>query len=426
MKVCAVTLGCKVNAYESEFILSKFKDKGYEIVDNNADIYIINTCSVTNTSDAKSRKVVNKIARENKNAIIVLMGCMIEAHKDYENSDVSIIIGNKDKSKVVLLVEDYLKTKEKKKNLYDNFDDSFEDMFIESTYQHTRAYVKIEDGCENFCSYCIIPYTRGKVRSKDPDKVIAEITSLVNNGYKEIVLTGIHTGHYGSDIKTSFPSLLKRICEIKGLIRLRISSIEITELNDDFLEVLKNNKVIVNHMHIPLQSGSDTILKLMNRKYLTDYYENKLKEIRSIRPGISISTDIIVGFPGETDELFMETYEFAKKMQFSKIHVFPFSVRHGTKAETMPNHVLESVKKERVKKLVNLSHELEQEYMKLYINKVVEVLVETNDNDSSIGHTDNFLKVRINKKIDNNTLVKVKINNLNNLILEGIVYEEFK
>ena len=254
MKVKAITLGCKVNTYESEYILSKFEEKGYKIVDDDADIYIINTCSVTNTSDAKSRKIINKVARENPNSIIVVMGCMIEAHKDYENDKVNIIIGNKDKSKVVELVEDYIKNKKNKKLLYNDFDKSFEDMFITRMFNHTRAYVKIEDGCENFCSYCIIPYTRGKVRSKDPNKTIDEIKTLVKNGYKEVVLTGIHTGHYGSDIETTFPDLLKRICKINGLERLRISSIEITELTDEFLDVLKNNKVIVDHMHIPLQS----------------------------------------------------------------------------------------------------------------------------------------------------------------------------
>lgn len=426
MKVKAITLGCKVNTYESEFILSKFLDKGYEVSIDKSDIYIINTCSVTNMSDAKSRKVINKITRENPNAIIVVMGCMIEAHKDYQNDEVSIIIGNKDKSKVVELVEEYIKNKENKKILYNDFDSSFEDMFITHMNEHTRAYVKIEDGCENFCSYCIIPYTRGKVRSKDPDKVILEITNLVDNGYKEVVLTGIHTGHYGSDIETSFPELLKRICKINGLRRLRISSIEITELDDDFLEVLKNNKVIVNHMHIPLQSGSDTILKLMNRKYLTNYYENKINIIRSIRPDISISTDIIVGFPSETDELFKETLDFASKMKFSKIHVFPFSVRHGTVAETMNNQIDDVTKKERVKELVQLSNKLEQDYMNNYIGQVVEVLIETNNECESIGHTENFLKVKIYDNINSNEIVKVKINKLNNLILEGELYEKIK
>ena len=423
MKVKVVTLGCKVNAYESEFILSKFKEKGYVITNDLADIYIINTCSVTNTSDAKSRKVINKIARENKDSIIVVMGCMIEAHKDYLNDKVSLIIGNKDKSKVVELVEEYIKNRERKKILYDDFDSTFEDMFIENMNEHTRAFVKIEDGCENFCSYCIIPYTRGRVRSKNPDKVIEEISLLVKNGYQEIVLTGIHTGHYGSDIDTSFPELLERICNIKNLKRLRISSIEITELNDDFLEVLKKYPVIVDHLHIPLQSGSDTILKLMNRKYLCDYYENKINTIKKIRPDISITTDIIVGFPYESEELFLETLNFSKKMKFSKIHVFPFSVRKGTKAEEMDNQVSESIKKERVKRLVELSNKLEGDYYKKFIGKTKYVLIETNDNNESIGYTDNYLKVKINKKINSNTLVKVKLINLNNLYLEGVIDE---
>ena len=426
MKVKAITLGCKVNAYESEFVLSKFKEKGYEITDDKSDIYIINTCSVTNTSDAKSRKVINRIVRENPNAIIVVMGCMIEAHRDYSNDGISIMIGNKDKSRIVELVNEYIENQEKKKLLYDDFDTSFEDMFINEMQEHTRAYVKIQDGCENFCSYCIIPYTRGRQRSKNPDKVIEEINTLVKNGYKEVVLTGIHTGHYGSDLNTTFPELLKRISKIKGLGRLRISSIEITELDSEFLDVLKNEKVIVNHMHIPLQSGSDTILKAMNRKYLRDYFKEKIEIIRKIRPGISISTDIIVGFPGETEELFQETLDFARLMNFSKIHVFPCSVRRGTKAESMPNQIDEKVKKERVKRLVALSNELEKNYLKSYIGKIVEVLVETNDNDASIGHTSNYLKVRIKGNILSNTFVKVKIKNLDNLVLEGDVYEESK
>ena len=325
MKVKGVNLGCKVNAYEVEYILSLFKNHGYLVTNEIADIYIVNTCSVTNQSDAKSRKEINRIIRENKDAIIVVMGCMIEAHKDYENSDVSIIIGNKDKSKVLELVEEYIKTHNKKKILYKDFDDSFEDMFIENMESHTRAFVKIQDGCENFCTYCIIPYTRGRQRSKKPEVVLKEINTLVKNGYKEVVLTGIHTGHYGSDLNTTFPELLREIVKIKGLKRLRISSIEITELNDDFLQVLKESPTIVSHLHIPLQAGSDDVLKKMNRKYLTNYYRDKIKTIRSIRPDISITTDIIVGFPEETDENFNETLDFAREMEFAKIHVFPFS-----------------------------------------------------------------------------------------------------
>ena len=421
MKIKAVTLGCKVNAYESEYILSSFKDRGYEITNDIADIYIVNTCSVTNTSDAKSRKVINRLIRENPNSIIVVMGCMIEANKDMEIPGVSLIIGNKDKNKVVDLVENYLKDKQVRKILYDNFDDTFEDMFITNMTSHTRAFVKIQDGCENFCSYCIIPYTRGKQRSKDPDLVIKEIETLVSNGYKEIVLTGIHTGHYGSDLQTTFPDLLKRIVKINGLERLRISSIEITELNDEFFEVLKANPIIVSHLHIPLQAGSDTVLQAMNRKYLTNYFENKVKKIREIRPDISLTTDVIVGFPGETEEEFQETLDFVSKIKFTKVHVFPYSRRKGTKADTMPNQIPENIKKERVKRLIDLSNKLEKEYLDLFLNKEVEVLIEEEYPDYSLGHTGNYLKVKVLKPFKSNELIKVKIIKREDLMLIGEV-----
>ena len=421
MKVKAVTLGCKVNAYESEYILSSFKDRGYEITNDIADIYIVNTCSVTNTSDAKSRKVINRLIRENPNSIIVVMGCMIEANKDMEIPGVSLIIGNKDKNKVVDLVENYLKDKQVRKILYDNFDDTFEDMFITNMTSHTRAFVKIQDGCENFCSYCIIPYTRGKQRSKAPDLVIKEIETLVSNGYKEIVLTGIHTGHYGSDLQTTFPDLLKRIVKINGLERLRISSIEITELNDEFFEVLKANPIIVSHLHIPLQAGSDTVLQAMNRKYLTNYFETKVKKIRKIRSDISLTTDVIVGFPGETEEEFQETLDFVSKIKFTKVHVFPYSRRKGTKADTMPNQIPENIKKERVKRLIDLSNKLEKEYLDLFLNKEVEVLIEEEYPDYSLGHTGNYLKVKVLKPFKSNELIKVKLIKREDLMLIGEV-----
>lgn len=425
MKVKAITLGCKVNTYESEYVLSCFKDKGYEITNDVADIYIVNTCSVTNTSDAKSRKVIHRLVRENKSSVIVVMGCMIEANKNIKLDGVSIIIGNKDKNRVVELVEAYLKDREQKRLLYDDFDSTFEDMFITNMASRHRAFVKIEDGCENFCSYCIIPYTRGRVRSKNPDTVIKEITSLVKNGYKEVVLTGIHTGHYGSDIETSFPELLKRIVKIEGLERLRISSIEITELNDEFLNVLKNNPVIVSHLHIPLQAGSDKILALMNRKYLTPYFLDKVEKIREIRPDISLTTDVIVGFPGETEEDFLDTINFCKEIKFSKIHVFPYSRRKGTKADLMDEQIPENIKKERVKRLIEVSNNLEQQYLDSFISKNVSVLIEENKNGYSIGHTGNYLKVKILGDIKANEIVSVKIKERENLELVG-EYEKDK
>ena len=424
MKVRSISLGCKVNSYESEYVLSSFKENGYEIVlDGEADVFIINTCSVTNQSDAKSRKVINRIARENPHAIIVVMGCFIEANKDYDNPNVSIIIGNKDKNKVVSLVNEYIKDNKSKKLLYNDFDLKFEDMYITHMNSRTRAFVKIQDGCENFCSYCIIPYTRGKCRSKDKDKVLREIRELVQNGYKEVVLTGIHTGHYGSDINSNLGDLLEEIVKIDNLQRLRLSSIEITELDDKFLKILNDEKVIVSHMHIPLQAGSDEILKLMNRKYDTKYFEDKINRIRSIRPDISITTDVIVGFPGEDERLFKETYDFIKKIKFTKLHVFPYSSRHGTKAETMPNQVSEQTKKERVKELLALSKNLEREYLEKFVGKVVSVLIETSG-DISVGHTGNYLMVKVRGEIPHNEIVNVMIDKVNDNYLEGTLYEE--
>lgn len=407
MKVKAITLGCKVNTYESEYILSLFKSRGYTVTDDRADIYIINTCTVTNTSDSKSRKTINKIIRENKDAVIVAMGCFIQANPTYNEEGISIILGNHDKSKVVDLVEEYLKTHRQIKNISTKLDQEFEDMYIENMNSQTRAFVKIQDGCENYCSYCIIPFVRGKCRSKNKDLVLKEIKELVKNNYHEIVLTGIHTGHYGVDINTSFVDLLKEIIEIPNLDRLRISSIEITELTSEFLDLLKSTNIIVDHLHIPLQSGSDTILKLMNRKYLTKDYEEIIKKIRDIRPDISITTDLIVGFPNETDELFEETKEFIKKIKFSKIHVFPYSARKGTKASVMPNQVSSIDKKKHVIEIIKLSEELEKDYMKKFIDKELEVLIETNHDNYSIGHTGNYLQVKINKNVKPNAFIKV-------------------
>lgn len=411
MTVGVLTLGCKVNMYESEYVINELKKAGYTIGDFNdvCDIYIINTCSVTNTSDIKSRKMIRNAIRKNPNACIVAMGCFIEANKDYSEDGLDIVIGNKDKSKIVELLDKYFKKKEKIKDLYQNELSDFEDMYITDFPGRTRAFVKIQDGCENFCSYCIIPYVRGKCRSKEFNKVINEINSLVENGYKEIVLTGIHTGNYGIDLDTNFASLLKEIVKVKGLKRLRISSIEITELTCEVLNVIKNNDIIVDHLHIPLQAGSNEILKQMNRKYDLDYYYNKIKEIRDIRPDISISTDVIVGFPGEDEAMFSKTLETCRELKFSKIHVFPFSLRTGTKAEMLPNHLEGTIKKKRAKELLELSKKLEIDYMNKFINKEVEVLIEREKDGFSYGHTSNFLHVKILGKLKNNTFCKVKI-----------------
>ena len=406
-----LSLGCKVNTYESEYIRNILEQRGYEIKDftEKCDIYIINTCTVTNTSDTKSSKMLRRARKENPDAIIVAMGCFIESNKDNPIPGIDIVIGNRDKDKVPDLIDEYLKNKERIIRLYKGRTDIFEDMYITSFPGRTRAFVKIQDGCDNFCSYCIIPFVRGKCRSKDKDKVIEEITALVNNGYKEVVLTGIHTGSYGRDLDISFADLLNEIIKIEGLKRLRISSIEATELNEDILNILRNSDIIVDHLHIPLQAGSNEILKSMNRKYDLKYFEDKIAEIRSIRPDISITTDIIVGFPGETEELFKETLNTVRKINFSKVHVFPYSERKGTKSERLPNKIPTNIKKDYVKRLIELSKELEIEYASKFIGKELEILVEQTKDGFSYGHTSNYLNVKVKGNLPHNELIKVKI-----------------
>ena len=406
-----LTLGCKVNTYESEYVINKLKENNYEIKSFNdiCDVYIINTCTVTNTSDSKSKKMINNAIKKNPDACVVAMGCFIEANKDYQIEGLDITIGNKDKSKIIELLDEYFEKKETINRLYKEEKTTFEDMYITDFPGRTRAFVKVQDGCENFCSYCIIPFVRGKCRSKELDKVVKEITDLTNNGYQEVVLTGIHTGNYGVDLNTNFAKLLKELVKIEKLKRLRISSIEITELTDEVLEVIKDYKVIVDHMHIPLQAGSDEILKLMNRKYDLNYFYNKIKEIRSIRPEISITTDVIVGFPGETEELFQKTINTCKELELTKMHVFPYSIRKGTVAESLPNHLDQSIKKDRARRLLEVSKELEKNYFNKHIGKEVEVLIEETKDGYSYGHTGNYLYVKINKELEHNTFVQVKV-----------------
>lgn len=399
MKAAIYTLGCKVNTYESEYAISEFIKRGYEIVDFSefADIYLINTCSVTNTSDQKSRKMIRQARKRNENAVVAVMGCFSQIR---ENNNaimdiVDVVIGNNDKSKIVDLIEKFINTKEKVLNIKDISKEEFDDIELSIFNTRTRALVKIEDGCENFCSYCIIPYTRGKVRSKKPERVLKEVNTLVANGYKEIVLTGIHTGHYGSDLDNyDFSDLLEDLDKIVDLERIRISSIEIVELNDKFLNILKKSKKIVNHIHIPMQAGSDHVLKLMNRRYDKKYFMDKINKIKTIRPNIAITTDVIVGFPNETEEDFNETIEFVKELNLAGGHVFPFSSRNGTPAAKMSGQLTKQEKHERCKKLIKVFDELEEKYYKMHVGKDVIVIPETYQDGYLIGHTDNYLKVK--------------------------------
>lgn len=417
MKFQIYTLGCKVNMYETNVMRDALLNKGYFEVkdDEQADIVIVNTCTVTNTADSKSMKVIRQAIRKNEKAIIIVCGCLAQNKKDEVSkiNGVDIVIGNINKSKIVDYIEKYLVEQKQKIDVQNIMDTSFEHMML-NNFNKTRAFVKIQDGCNNFCSYCIIPYTRGNVRSKNKESVLKEIETLINAGHKEIVLTGIHTGNYGAEFKDyKFANLLKDIIKIEGLERLRISSIEITEITDDVMEVIKNNKILVDHMHIPLQSGSDTVLKRMNRKYDKKYFIDKIKKLREIRPEISITTDVIVGFPGETEDEFNETIKTIRKVKFSKLHIFPYSKREGTKAADMNNQIDEKLKKKRVKILLQLSKELEYNYMTKFLNKECEFIPEVAKEEYIIGHTGNYLNIKtIGTKKDLNKDKKVIINKI--------------
>ena len=400
MKFNIITLGCKVNSYESNFMKEALVKNGFSFCNLNekCDILILNTCTVTDTSDKKSLKEVRRLKRENPNAILVVCGCSVQNDKTkYDNLGINILMGNINKSNIVSIIEKYLDDNTPVEYVAKTRDLPFENMEVDIS-DHTRAYIKIEDGCDNFCSYCIIPFVRGKKRSKDFSLVLREVQHLANNGYKEIVLTGIDTGGYESNGK-DLTDLIHEMSKINGIERIRQSSIEITQINEKFINELKNNNKICDHIHIPLQSGSDSILKLMNRKYDLKYFFDKIDMIRSVRPDISITTDVIVGFPGETEEMFLETMETCKKINFSKIHAFPYSERKGTKASMMDGKVPESVKHERVKKLLELSDSLEKSYYDKFKGKNKDVLIEEVNEFGSKGHTSNYLMVHTNEKL---------------------------
>ena len=406
MKFIIITFGCKVNSYESEYMKEQLINNNFKYVEDlhDADLVIINTCSVTNTADNKSKKAIRGVKRENPKAVLMVCGCTAENHREELNDfDIDILIGNKEKSKVVELVKDYMAKKKKYVKFYDERRTDFEDMMVKKFDDMTRAFVKIQDGCNNYCAYCIIPYVRGSIRSKDMEDVIDEVNELVDMGHHEVVLTGINTGAYGKEKGTyDLTDLIRELSKIEKLDRIRVSSIEMTEINDKFINELKDNPKLCAHLHVSLQSGSERMLKLMNRKYTKEEYYNNIKRIKEARPDINLTTDVIVGFPGETEEDFLECVEYCKKVGFSKIHVFPYSVREGTKAATMPDQVPNEIKKERSRRLIEIDKDLQLAYNKRFVGRVVKVLIEEVFADYSIGHTENFLKVRVNKKLDNN------------------------
>ena len=398
MRVAFYNLGCKVNSYELAAIEFIFKQNGFIVVDFNSesDIYVINTCSVTNQSDVKSRKYIRSCKRKNPSAIVAVMGCYSQLNADKcLEIGADIVLGTSNRNKLYDLVVDFINNKEKKTLITPSKEIKEYEELCATEFEHTRAFLKIQDGCNNFCSYCIIPYARGRMRSKDPSDVINESKNIVSKGYKEIVLAGIHTGGYGVDINYPFSKLVETILdEVKGLERLRISSIEINQIDDVLLDLIKNNKVMCHHLHLPVQSCSNKVLKDMNRHYTIEEFIDKINYIRSLIPDISITTDIIIGYPIETEEDFIETMDNVKKINFSFMHIFPFSKRSGTKCDKY-TEINGLIMKDRFNRLNALNLSLANSYAKRFQGVEIDYIPEEFDGTYLYGHTNNYLKVKV-------------------------------
>lgn len=425
------TLGCKVNSYESQAYIQGLLDLGYEQVDFKevADIYLINTCAVTNTAGSKSRQKIHQAAKQNPQAFIVAVGCYVQTstQKARAELNVDLVIGSDHKHDLAKLIDQAYHAHEKVDFVADVKEiKDFEALPIHQFYHQTRAYLKVQDGCNQFCSYCIIPYARGRERSLNPNEAIRIAKQFCENKHSEIVLAGIHTGRYGHDINTSLTDLLKRMLnEVEGLKRIRISSIEINECSDELIELMANEPRIAAHLHVPVQSCSNRILKLMNRPYTIEEFIERVNEIRKRIKRISISTDIIVGFPSESDADFQETVENLKKLNFSFMHVFPYSKRSGTKAELMVGHLNGAIKKSRAKELNRMSKEQYARFAESFIGQEVEVLFETMENDEWCGHSSEYLPVAVKSSQDlSNSLRKVIIEKTVNERCYGRIKED--
>lgn len=431
MRFSTTTLGCKVNLYETESLISSLIERGweYQADDKMIDVYIINTCTVTSTSDQKSRQMIRQARRNNPNAIIVAMGCFVQTHVDDAIGLADIIIGTKDKHRVYELVMEYIDTKNQINHVFDieNYT-TYDEMKLDRLTTHTRGFVKIQDGCENFCSYCLIPYARGKIKSRNPENIISEIKKLVELGTKEVIISGINTGTYGQDLgNIDLAKLITKIMEETSLWRLRLSSIELMEVTDDLLMVLqKYSSRIAHHLHIPLQGGSDGVLTRMRRKYLTTDYLNLIHKIRSIFPDIAITTDCLAGFVGETEEEFEETKAFIKKIEFADMHIFPYSRRKGTLADQMEGHLDPMIIKNRAKEMISISKIMKENYENKFIGKEFDILLERSKDNYWIGHTTNYLEVycKTDQRNLENTIKKCIITENKRGTLYGMIKEE--
>ena len=406
--VAFITLGCKVNQYETNAMSQKLIEEGYKIVEHTqkADIYIINTCTVTNMSDRKSRQMIRRAKEINPEAIIIAVGCYVQvAKKEIEKiKEIDLALGNEEKVDIVKYCNEIIQ-KNKKEEIANVMQSRKFAEFGETSYtEKTRAVIKVQDGCDRFCSYCIIPYARGRVRSREPEHIIKEIKQIANEGIKEVVITGIHIASYGKDFKKDYKliDLLEEINKIEGIERIRLGSIEPLLITEEFVQRLVKLEKICEQFHLSLQSGCDETLKRMNRRYTTQQFEEIVKRLRKAYDNVNLTTDIIVGFPGETEEEFAKTYKFLEKIKFYKMHIFKYSPRKGTRAEQMPQQIEPQLKEERSKKLIELSDKNEKEYNSEYVGKRVEVLWEEQKNEIYKGHTKNYVLVEMKAKPSEN------------------------
>lgn len=398
------TLGCKVNHYETEAVWQLFKDAGYGRVDfaDHADVYVVNTCTVTNTGDKKSRQVIRRAIRQNPDSVICVTGCYAQTSpaEIMAIPGVDVVVGTQDRHKMIGYIEQF-REERMPINAVGNIMKAkvYEELDVPAFTDRTRASLKIQEGCNNFCTFCIIPWARGLMRSRQPEDVLKQAQQLVDAGYKEIVLTGIHTGGYGEDLKDyNLAKLLKALESVTGLERLRISSIEASQITDEVLDVLKDSPIVVRHLHVPIQSASDTVLRRMRRKYTMAEFGERITRLKEVLPDCAITSDVIVGFPGETEEEFMETFNFINDHKFSELHVFPYSKRTGTPAAMMDDQVEEQVKEQRVARLIALSDQLAKEYASKYEGELLEIIPEEFSEEAGgrlVGYTDNYLRVAI-------------------------------
>ena len=444
-------LGCKVNSYETDAMAQKCIEKGYKIVDfeQKSDIYVVNTCSVTNIADRKSRQMLHKAKKQNPDSVVVAVGCFVQANPEEVAKDeaIDLIVGNNKKKDLFEILEEYLNQRSESKDLQgrtitDVHHCDYEELKINKSEEHSRVFVKIQDGCDRYCTYCIIPYVRGNLRSRKPEDVVREIKEIAANGYREVVITGIHLSSYGKDfLKDGKPSLdytgnsdylidlLKDINDIEGIDRIRIGSFEPMILSEDFVEKLSRINKLCPHFHISLQSGCDSVLKRMNRHYNTEQFYEKTVLLRKYFPGCALTTDVIVGFPGETDEEFEETYKYLTKIKFFETHIFPYSRRKGTVADRMPDQLTMNEKKERVSKLLELDAKLSAEFRKSKLGETTDIVVEEtkviDGKEYLVGHTPEYIMCAINTGNNNLDLIGQKAEILlKSMLNDEIVYGE--